>query len=241
MRKLAKLISGFEEARERLNLSIEDFDDQEHDPIIELDRLLDNAFNKIMDADLAYQSEKLDRIHFLLGEIKAISEDSKLVMRLCDAINQDVLSIAYAEPTNAKPVDPDFIRETFIGNSWNWSKGGCVYHEDGRIEAFWDGALVLGKWFIDQKATLYNNAIWFEEQSKEVKSYHFLEYFRHVYDQAGNLWQHEFDEGWTIFDTKSVTSGNCYQSEILSFRKRFGVEDLSVEHLLEVNSIPSIN
>lgn len=235
-----ELVERFEEVRSNLRRLLESETEPSDGQIKIHDQYIDAIFQKIIETSLPDSSGKIDRIRFAAAELGKMCQDSKLAAQLCQLIVEDALSIANPEPKNSRPFKAKTIDTLYRGMTWYWSKGGCFYRENGELEAIWDGCLGFGRWSVDENGTLLNNVCWLMMNEDGVDSVKHQEYWRHVLDDSGTLWQHDYEEGWYAFDPGELVPGNRIDIEIARMREAFGWGPVNVDELLRASDTPSV-
>ncbi|MDW3222179.1 MAG: DUF995 domain-containing protein [Paracoccaceae bacterium] len=137
-------------------------------------------------------------------------------------------ALADKKPRGSKPADPNQIIQTYLGNTWNWSRGGSYWGGGGAFQAVWtsekDGnkSYADGKWYVTSKGTLCYEAVWEWENKDEADKLEKI-CWRHVVDKEGQVWQrnHEKEE-WYKPGPEKITAGNTIKADYKKYRKAVG-------------------
>ncbi|WP_298969801.1 DUF995 domain-containing protein [uncultured Roseobacter sp.] len=137
-------------------------------------------------------------------------------------------ALADKKPRGSKPADPQRVIEAYLGNTWNWSRGGSYWGGSGVFQAVWTSekddskSYADGKWYVTSKGTLCYEAVWEwkdKDEPDEVKK----NCWRHVVDKEGRLWQrHHEKEEWYKPNPDKITSGNGIEAAYNAHRKAVG-------------------
>ncbi|WVX48802.1 hypothetical protein ROLI_018840 [Roseobacter fucihabitans] len=138
------------------------------------------------------------------------------------------VALADKKPRASKPADPNQIIQTYLGNTWVWSRGGSYWGGGGTFQAVWTSekngskSYADGKWYVTSKGTLCYEAVW-EWKDKEEADKVEKNCWQHVVDKEGQVWQrHHEKEEWYKPGPEKIKSGNAIKAEYRKHRKAVG-------------------
>lgn len=99
--RISDCIARYNLARAHLNHVISSGYDNDFEKLSAADVALSESFDAVLKSQPENQSERMERLEFLLEEVSSCSDGNSLVVRLVNQIRDDVHSLA---PSSDKPV-----------------------------------------------------------------------------------------------------------------------------------------
>jgi hypothetical protein len=138
------------------------------------------------------------------------------------------VALAESKPKGAKNADPQQVIQTYLGNTWEWSKGGSYWGGGGAFQAVWDNdpgdpnvSYTDGKWYVTSKGTLCYEAVWQwigQDDPNDVTKL----CWRHVVAPDGQMWRsdHEKTNDFHRVGTDNIKKGNQIKRTYIQYKKK---------------------